>query len=66
MIDGDMPSQDSIKNILDRFYYDQFRSFQDPEAPYFLFMSRDAKLTMGIGGCVRMRGWYDWGGAIPA
>lgn len=66
MIDGDMPSQDSIRNLLDRFYYDQFRSFQDPEAPYFLFMSRDAKLTMGIGGNVRMRGWFDWGGAVPA
>lgn len=29
-------------------------------------MSRDAAVTMGIGGAVRMRGYYDWGGAIPA
>ena len=57
---------DSIRTLLDMFYLDQFRNFQDPAAPYFLFMSRDAKLAMGIGGCVRMRGWYDWGGAIPA
>ena len=57
---------DSVRNILDNFYYDQFRHFSDPDAPYFLFMSRDAQLAMGIGGCVRMRGWYDWGGAIPA
>lgn len=61
-----MAGEDSIRQMIDRFYYDQFRSFQDPNAPYFLFMSRDAKLVMGIGGCVRLRGWYDWGGAIPA
>lgn len=57
---------DSIREIMDLFYFDQFRNFSDPDAPYFLFMSKDANLAMGIGGCVRMRGWYDWGGAIPA
>lgn len=51
-------SKDSIANVITRFYIDQFRNFQDPAAPYFLFMSRDASLAMGIGGCVRMRGWY--------
>ncbi len=60
------PHADSIRALIDAFYYDQFRHFQDPAAPYFLFMSKDAKLAMGIGGCVRMRAWYDWGGAIPA
>lgn len=59
-------SVDSMRRVIERFYVDQFRNFQDPAAPYFLFMSRDANLVMGIGGCVRMRGWYDWGGAIPA
>ncbi|MCM1521922.1 MAG: hypothetical protein NC039_04645 [Muribaculaceae bacterium] len=57
---------DSIRRKISVFYYDQFRHFQDPGAPYFLFMSKDAGLAMGIGGCVRMRGYYDWGGAIPA
>lgn len=57
---------DSIRALIDKFYYDQFRHFQDPEAPYFLFLSRDATLAMGIGGAVRMRGYFDWGGAIPA
>ena len=66
MIDGERPSDDSLRTVLDRFYLDQFRSFQDPAAPYFLFMSRDSQLAMGIGGCVRLRGWYDWGGAIPS
>lgn len=57
---------DSIRHIIDMFYYDQFRHFSDPAAPYFLFMSKDAALAMGVGGCVRMRAWYDWGGAIPS
>ncbi|MDE6125887.1 MAG: hypothetical protein K2G30_02930 [Muribaculaceae bacterium] len=57
---------DSIRQQISVFYYDQFRHFSDPAAPYFLFMSKDAQLAMGIGGCVRMRAYYDWGGAIPA
>lgn len=57
---------DSVRLRIAEFYYDQFRHFQDPQAPYFLFMSKDAQLSMGIGGCVRMRGYYDWGGAIPS
>lgn len=57
---------DSVRKVIATFYYDQFRNFSDPGAPYFLFMSKDANLAMGIGGCVRMRAYYDWGGAIPA
>ncbi|MDE6331555.1 MAG: hypothetical protein K2L80_03035 [Muribaculaceae bacterium] len=57
---------DSVYNIIATFYYDQFRHFSDPAAPYFLFMSRDSQLAMGVGGAVRMRGYYDWGGAIPS
>lgn len=57
---------DSIRRRISEFYYDQFRHFSDPAAPYFLFMSKDAQLAMGIGGAVRMRGYYDWGGAITA
>ena len=56
---------DSLRKLIDMFYFDQFRNFSDPAAPYFLFMSKDAQLAMGVGGCVRMRGWYDWGGAMP-
>ena len=59
------PGQDSIRSMLETFYYDQFRHMQDPEAPTFLFMSKNSNLLMGIGGVVRMRSWYDWGGAIP-
>ncbi|MDE7096583.1 MAG: hypothetical protein K2O47_03725, partial [Muribaculaceae bacterium] len=41
--------QDSIRDLVENFFYDQFTSFSDPAAPYFLFMSRDADLAMGIG-----------------
>lgn len=57
--------RDSVRRLMERFYIDQYRHFQDPEAPYFLLMSRDATLAMGIGGAVRMRGWYDFDGAVP-
>lgn len=56
---------DSIARTIELFYLDQFRSFSDPELPYFLFMSKDTKLAMGIGGSVRMRGWADFDGAVP-
>lgn len=59
------PEQDSIRRLVLAFYYDQFRHSQDPEAPTFLFMSKSANMLLGIGGVVRMRGWYDWGGAMP-
>lgn len=63
---GKKEAVDSVKEmaLIDRFYYDQFHHFQDPRAPYFLFMSRDAQLAMGIGGVVRMRGWEDWKGVM--
>lgn len=63
---GDNPSPDSTSMMVQRFYMDQFRHFQDPLAPYFLFMSKDNNLAMGVGGCVRMRAYYDWGGSIPS
>lgn len=58
-------SSDSVRALMDKFYIDQYKHFQDPEAPYFLLMSRDATLAMGIGGAVRMRGWLDFDGAVP-
>ncbi len=66
LTDDEVFANDSIRHLLDMFYYDQFRSFSDPESPYFLMMSRDATLAMGMGGAVRMRGYFDWNGAIPA
>ncbi|MDO4319004.1 MAG: hypothetical protein Q4C34_00370 [Bacteroidales bacterium] len=56
----------AVRDRFVSFYYDQFRNAQDPEAPYFMFMSKTGDMMMGIGGVVRMRAWYDWGGSIPA
>lgn len=60
------PEQDSIARRAQMFYFDQFRHSQDPEAPTFLFMSKSADMLMGLGGVVRMRGWYEWGGVVPS
>lgn len=56
---------DSALSLLLNFYVDQFRNARDPEIPYFMFMSKDARYTMGIGGVIRMRGWYDWNHIMP-
>lgn len=64
--DGSKLPVDSIMNKLDRFYVDQYRHFQDPRAPYFMFMSKDGNLALGMGGLIRMRGYFDWNGSIPA
>lgn len=58
--------KDSIEAFINMFYVDQFRHFQDPRAPYFMFLSKDGKLAMGVGGLIRMRGFFDWDGSIPA
>ncbi len=57
--------RDSLERLLTTFYVDQFRHFQDPRAPYFMFMSKSSKIAMGVGGLVRIRGYYDWNGSIP-
>lgn len=63
---GEEPKRDSVTLLIRKFYEDQFHHFSDPMAPYFLFLSKDSKLAMGVGGCVRMRAYYDWGGSIPS
>jgi len=62
---GPMMSADSIRTLISLFYYNQFRHAQDPELPYFMFVSKRANMAMGLGGVVKMRGWFDWGGSIP-
>lgn len=63
--DVDVPMADSVRTLIERFYLDQFRNFQDPAAPYFLFMSQDANMAMGVGGVVRMRAYFDPGNSMP-
>lgn len=63
---GEEPPRDTVTNLIRQFYENQFHHFSDPLAPYFLFLSRDSKLAMGMGGAVRMRAYYDWNGSIPS
>lgn len=58
-------SRDSAQSLIARFYDDQFRHSQDPEAPLFTFMSSDADLAMGIGANLVLSGWFDWNGTLP-
>lgn len=59
-------SKDSVNQLLHQFYVNQFRHSQDPEAPYFMFMSKDARLALGVGGQVQLKAWYDWNGSIES
>lgn len=63
---GDGTPADSLEKMLNTFYYDQFRHFQDPRAPYFMFMSKSGDLALGVGGQVKVRGYFDWNGSIPS
>ncbi|MBD5187233.1 MAG: hypothetical protein HDS94_04165 [Bacteroidales bacterium] len=65
-IGGGIPDSDSVRQMITTFYEDQYRHAHDPLAPYFMFMSKDARIAMGVGGVVRMRGWFDWTNAIGA
>lgn len=63
---GNETVNDSLENLLNIFYYDQFRHFQDPRAPYFMFLSKSGDLAFGVGGQVKIKGYYDWNGSIPS
>lgn len=60
------PSQDESRRLIEQFYIDQFENTRQPSAPYFLFMSRDSNFAMGIGGDVRVRGYFDPGNSMPS
>lgn len=62
---GEESPSDSLGRLLNIFYYDQFRHFQDPRAPYFMFLSKKGDLAFGVGGQVKIRGYFDWNGSIP-
>lgn len=62
---GTQAKRDSAEALMSRFYDDQFRHSQDPDAPMFTFMSKNADLAMGIGATVKLSGWFDWNGYVP-
>lgn len=58
--------EDSLVALIAKFYIDQYRHFQDPDAPSFMFMSRDASMAFGVGGTIKLHGWFDWNGSIDS
>ena len=64
--DTPRPSADSVRNLINNFYVNQFRHFMDPNAPYLMFVSKDTNLAMGIGGRIAVRGVFDWKDVVPA
>lgn len=60
---GGVVNRDSADMLIRQFYLNQFHHFQDPEAPYFMLMSKDAQLALGVGGRVKLLGWWDWDGS---
>ena len=60
------PSAEESRKLIEQFYIDQFENTRQPSAPYFLFMSRDSNFAMGIGGDVRVRGYFDPGNSMPS
>lgn len=63
---GTVLNPDSVQSTIALFYINQFRHFQDPKAPYFMLMSKDSRLAMGVGGKVKFNGWYGWNGALSS
>lgn len=63
--DNKEANKDSIRSLIETFYLDQFRNYQDPAAPYFMFMSQNGNMAMGVGGEVKMRAYYDPGNGMP-
>lgn len=60
---GHLAPRDSIESLIETFYLDQFRNFNDPHAPTFMLMSHDSNLALGVGGRALLRGWFDWNGS---
>lgn len=67
-VNGDSASRagrDSVEQLLAKFYLDQYRNSQDPDAPLFTFMTKEANYAMGIGGAINLNAWFDWNGIVP-
>lgn len=60
-----IPAPESQRKLIEQFYINQFENTRQPDAPYFLFMSRDANLAMGVGGDIKVRAYFDPGNSLP-
>ena len=63
VLSGDSANADTRGNIA-ILYSREGMSFDEPGAPRFLFLDREGKVALGIGGYVKGVGMYDFDGAI--
>lgn len=63
--DSTRMSEATERELLEKFYLNQFENTREPDAPYFLFMSRESNLVMGMGGDVKLRAYFDPGNSLP-
>ncbi len=63
ILSGDSANADHRENIA-ILYSREGMSFDEPGAPRFLFLDREGKVALGIGGYVKGVGSYDFDGAI--
>lgn len=64
VIGGADSPQERTDSLIQIFYQDQFRHSQDARAPYFLFMTREGNIAMGVGGTLQGNMYYDFDGSI--
>lgn len=60
----DTVDNEKVLKLMSKFYEDQFRNSRDPMLPYFMLLSRNSDLALGIGGQLVGRAWYDWNGSV--
>lgn len=65
ILTGDINNPENYATLLE-MYSRANMAFQDPAAPRFLFMDKEGKAALGIGGYVKAVGMYDFSGAIAS
>ncbi len=65
ILTGDVNNPENYATLL-QMYSRANMAFQDPAAPRFLFMDREGKAALGIGGYVKATAMYDFDGAIAS
>ena len=65
ILSGNESNPEHLANIAE-LYSRENMAFQDPAAPRFLFLDKQGKVALGIGGYLKASAMYDMDGAIPS
>lgn len=63
VLTGDPTHPDHISNVANMYSRENL-AFEDPDAPRFLFLDKQGKIALGIGGYLKAVGQYDFDGAV--